>query len=200
MRALQATRQAALGQLAEAQANLAERQIVAPTDGTILSRPVEVGDVVSPGSPVFVMVDMNRLYVKVYVPEPDIPKIQARRSGGGLGRRVSRPDVFAARVSKISDRPSSRRRTSRPHEERLKLVFGVELSFVNPDRVLKPGMPADGVIHWVERVRTERAMDRDDAAGSGRSRPVAILRPLRRACRRRPRRVVRGAGAAKSSG
>lgn len=33
-------------------------------------------------------------------------------------------------------------------EERVKLVFGVEVSVDNPDGVLKPGMPADVVIKW----------------------------------------------------
>ena len=74
--ALQASRRAAVGQLDEVRASLAERQIVAPVDSTVLSRPVEVGDVVSPGSAMFVMVDLNRLYVKVYVPEPEIPKLR----------------------------------------------------------------------------------------------------------------------------
>ena len=147
VRALQASRLAAVGQLAEAEANLAERQIVAPTDGTILSRPVEVGDVVSPGSPLFVMVDMSRLYLKVYIAEPDIPKLKlgdpADVSVDAFPNRV-----FAARVSKISDQAEFTPKNVETAEERLKLVFGVELTFVNPERVLKPGMPADGVIHW----------------------------------------------------
>jgi HlyD family secretion protein len=147
VRALQASRRAAVGQLAEARANLAERQILAPTDGTILSRPVEVGDVVSPGSPVFVMVDMSRLYLKVYVPEPDIPKLRlgdpADVSVDAFPHRT-----FPARVSKISDQAEFTPKNVETAEERLKLVFGVELTFINPDRVLKPGMPADGVIHW----------------------------------------------------
>jgi HlyD family secretion protein len=147
VRALQASRQAAVGQRAEALAYLAERQIVAPIGGTILSRPVEVGDVVSPGSPVFVMVDMSRLYLKVYVPEPDIPKLQlgapADVSVDAFPHRT-----FAARVSKISDQAEFTPKNVETAEERLKLVFGVELTFIEPDSVLKPGMPADGVIHW----------------------------------------------------
>ena len=150
VQSLQASRQAALGQLAEVQANLAERQIVAPTDGTILSRPVEVGDVVGPGAPVFVMVDMGRLYLKIYVPEPDIPKLRlgdpAEVSVDAFPNRT-----FAARVSKISDQAEFTPKNVETQEERLKLVFGVELTFVNPDRVLKPGMPADGVIHWASK-------------------------------------------------
>ena len=148
VRALQASRQAAVAQLAEVEANRAEREIVAPSNGTILSRPVEVGDVVSPGSPVFVMVDMSRLYLKVYVPEPDIAKLRlgdpADVSVDAFPHRT-----FAARVSKISDQAEFTPKNVETADERLKLVFGVELTFVDPNRVLKPGMPADGVIHWV---------------------------------------------------
>lgn len=146
--ALQASRRAAVSQLAEARANLAERQILAPIDGTILSRPVEVGDVVGPGAPVFVMIDMSRLYLKAYVPEPDIPKL---RLGDAAEVTVDAfpHRTFTARISKISGQAEFTPKNVETPEERLKLVFGVELSLVNPDGVLKPGMPADGVIHWI---------------------------------------------------
>lgn len=147
VRALQASRRAAVGQLAEVRANLAECQIVAPTDGTILSRPVEIGDVVSPGSPVFAMVDMSRLYVKVYIPEPDIAKLKLGDPAEIFVDAFPHRS-FAARVSKIRDQAEFTPKNVETAEERLKLVFGVELMFVNPDRLLKPGMPADCIIHW----------------------------------------------------
>lgn len=147
LRALQQSRQSALAQLGVAQANIAERNIYAPADGTILARPVEVGDVVTPGAPLFVMVDMNRLYVKVYIPEPDIPKIK-------LGDRAEvTVDAFPgrkfeARVTKVYQQAEFTPKNVETKEERVKLVFGVELTFVNPEGILKPGMPADGAIHW----------------------------------------------------
>ncbi len=147
VQALQETRRAAVGQLDEVNANLAERQIVAPADGTILSRPVEVGDVVSPGSPVFQLVDMSRLYVKVYIPEPDIPKIKLGDPADVFVDAFPHRS-FPARVTKIHDQAEFTPKNVETAEERLKLVFGVELTFVSPDRLLKPGMPADCVIHW----------------------------------------------------
>jgi HlyD family secretion protein len=33
-------------------------------------------------------------------------------------------------------------------DERVKLVFAVKLAIENPDGVLKPGMPVDGLIRW----------------------------------------------------
>jgi HlyD family secretion protein len=147
VKVLEESRQSALAQLAEAEANLAERTIVAPADGTILSRPVEVGDVVSPGSPVFVMVDMNRLYLKVYVPEPDIPKLKLG-DAADVSVDAFPGRTFAARVSKIYQQAEFTPKNVETADERVKLVFGVELSFVNPEGLLKPGMPADGAIHW----------------------------------------------------
>jgi len=147
LRALRQSRRAAAAQLAVAQANLAERSISAPTDGTILARPVEVGDVVVPGSPIFVMVDMSRLYVKVYIPEPDIPKIKLGDEAevnvdAFPGRK------FAARVTKVYEQAEFTPKNVETKEERVKLVFGVELTFVNPEGLLKPGMPADAAIRW----------------------------------------------------
>jgi membrane fusion protein YbhG len=154
LRALQESRRSALGRLAEAQANLAERTIVAPTDGTILSRPVEVGDVVSAGAPVFQMVDMGRLYVKVYIPEPEIGKLRlGDRADVSVDAFPSR--IFEARISKIHDQAEFTPKNVETADERLKLVFGVELTLVNLDGVLKPGMPADCVIHLKAETPTE---------------------------------------------
>ncbi len=147
IKVLEQSRNAARGQLAEAQANLAEKKIYAPTDGTILSRPVEVGDVVSPGSPIFVMVDMSRLYLKVYIPEPDIPKVKL---GDEADITVDAfPNMtFPARITKIYEQAEFTPKNVETKEERVKLVFGVELTFVKPEPRLKPGMPADSAIHW----------------------------------------------------
>jgi len=147
VRVLQEARRAAVAQAAEAEATLAERTIVAPSNGTILSRPVEVGDVVNPGAPVFVMVDMSRLYVKVYIPEPDIPKLTLG-SDADVSVDAFPGRTFAARVTRIYDEAEFTPKNVETPEERVKLVFGVELTFVTPDALLKPGMPADCAIHW----------------------------------------------------
>lgn len=147
LQALTESRRAAAARLEEARANFAERLILAPENGTIVSRSVEVGDVVNPGSPIFHVVDMSRLYLKVYVPEPDIAKLRLGEPAEIFvdafpGR------LFAARISKISDQAEFTPKNVETTEERLKLVFGVELALINPEGVLKPGMPADCIIHW----------------------------------------------------
>ncbi|HET7696221.1 MAG TPA: efflux RND transporter periplasmic adaptor subunit [Vicinamibacterales bacterium] len=164
--ALQQSRRSAAARLDEAQANLAERLIVAPEAGTIISRPAEVGDVVNPGSPIFQVVDMGRLYVKVYIPEPDIAKL---RLGDPAEVFVDAfpGRSFAARISKIHDQAEFTPKNVETAEERLKLVFGVELALVNPEGLLKPGMPADTVIHFDAPREDDRAgVDGVKAAGA----------------------------------
>lgn len=143
----QASYRAAQQRLKEAQADLNETKIYSPKSGVILSRPVEVGEIINPGSVLYVVVDLNRLYVKVYVPEPDIGKIKL-----GLPARIYidayHDRYFNGKITKIYEQAEFTPKNVETKEERVKLVFGVEVSVENPEGLLKPGMPADVVIKW----------------------------------------------------
>ncbi|MCS7163496.1 MAG: efflux RND transporter periplasmic adaptor subunit [Thermodesulfovibrio sp.] len=145
----EANYRAAQQKLREAQADLKETKIYSPTQGVVLSRPIEVGEVVNPGTVLYVLVDLNRLYVKVYVPEPEIGKLKL-----GLPARVyidAYPDrYFNGKITKIYEQAEFTPKNVETKEERVKLVFGVEVSVDNPEGLLKPGMPADVVIKWKE--------------------------------------------------
>jgi HlyD family secretion protein len=139
--------------LREAKASLAEQQryldemtVRAPTAGTVLVRTIERGEWVQPGTPLYTLVDLNQLYLKIYVPEPDIGKIlheqPARVHIDAFPNRF-----FPARVSKIASEAEFTPKNVETREERVKLVFAVELALDdNPDGALKPGMPADAVV------------------------------------------------------
>jgi len=150
-----AERDALTSYVAQAEAILAEQQsylkdfiIRSPLDGTILTRTLELGERVNIGTPLFSLVDLNQLYLKVYIPEPDIGKVAL-----GQEARVyvdAYPDrAFPARVSKVAQQAEFTPKNVETKGERVKLVFAIELSLMeNPGGVLKPGMPADGVIRW----------------------------------------------------
>ena len=150
-----AERDALTSYVAQAEAILAEQQsylkdfiIRSPLDGTILTRTLELGERVNIGTPLFSLVDLNQLYLKVYIPEPDIGKVAL-----GQEARVyvdAYPDrAFPARVSKVAQQAEFTPKNVETRGERVKLVFAIELSLMeNPGGVLKPGMPADGVIRW----------------------------------------------------
>ena len=145
----EANYKAALARLSEAEADLRETKIYAPSDGTVMSRPVEDGEVVNPGTPLYVMVDINKLYLKVYIPEPDIGKIKLGNEAKVFVDAFPEK-AFNARITKIYEQAEFTPKNVETKEERVKLVFGVELSVDNPEGILKPGMPADAVIRWKE--------------------------------------------------
>jgi len=150
LKALHCQAKQAAAVLAEQQSYVQELSIRSPLQGTVLTRNVELGERINPGTPMFTLVDLDKLYLKVYVPEPDIGKVRL-----GAQARIyvdAFPDrYFNARVSKVASRAEFTPKSVETREERVKLVFAVELSVAeNPDGVLKPGMPADAVIRWQE--------------------------------------------------
>jgi HlyD family secretion protein len=136
--------------LAEQQRYLEEMTVRAPIAGTVLVRTVERGEWVQPGALLCTLVDLNQLYLKIYVPEPDIGKLafgqEARVHVDAYPKRH-----FAARLSKVASEAEFTPKNVETREERVKLVFAVELTLAeNPGGVLKPGMPADAVVRLAE--------------------------------------------------
>jgi HlyD family secretion protein len=153
--ATQAQLQAAQARVKEAQANLADTEIRSPIRGVILTREAEPGLVVSPGTPLFTMVNLDKLYLKVYIPEAEVGRIRL-----GQEARIyvdAYPDQgFDGRVYRVSQRAEFTPKYVETREERINLVFGVELLAYNPEGYLKPGMPADGVIRLKDGVPWRR--------------------------------------------
>ncbi|HEX4995773.1 MAG TPA: efflux RND transporter periplasmic adaptor subunit [Methylomirabilota bacterium] len=146
--ALARQRAQAEAQLAEQRSHVADFAVRSPIDGRVLTRTVERGERVEAGTPLFTLIDLDRLYVKIYVPEPSIGKValgqEARVSVDAYPGRA-----FPARVSRVSQEAEFTPKNVETKEERVKLVFAVEVALgENPGGVLKPGMPADAVIRW----------------------------------------------------
>jgi len=144
--ALARQRGQAEAQLAEQQSHVSDFSVKSPIDGRVLTRTVERGERVEPGMPLFTLVDLDRLYVKIYVPEPSIGKValgqEARVYVDAYPGRA-----FPARVSRVSQEAEFTPKNVETREERVKLVFAVEVALIeNPGGVLKPGMPADATI------------------------------------------------------
>jgi len=138
--------------VAEAGAVLQELQLKAPSGGMVSNRLREPGEVVAGGGAVLEIVDLNRLYLKVYVPENQIGKIRL-----GLPAQISTDAFpqhpFAATVSHIAARAEFTPKEVQTPDERVKLVYAVKLTLAsNPDLRLTPGLPADAVIRWKDGV------------------------------------------------
>jgi HlyD family secretion protein len=143
----QAQVQTAEAGLLLARANLDDMRVVAPFSGTVLKKLVEVGEVTAAGTPFVTLVDLSKLYAKVYVAEGDLGKVKigdpARVYTDAFPKRY-----FTAAVSEISQQAEFTPRDVHMQDERLQLVFAVKLAIHNPQGILKPGMPVDARIRW----------------------------------------------------
>jgi HlyD family secretion protein len=124
---------------------LAELSLRAPVTGILSQILVKVGEVASPGAPLGTVLDPSVLTLTVYVPEAQVAKI---RAGDVVEIRVDAypEEVFNGQVSHIADQAQFTPTEVQTQEERVKLVFAVEILLEDPDGRLKPGMPADAII------------------------------------------------------
>ena len=74
--ALRAAQDQAASEVSVAEANLSYTQIVAPMDGLITVREAEVGDTVTPGTPIFQMVDLTTIWVAAWIDETQIAHLR----------------------------------------------------------------------------------------------------------------------------
>ena len=149
----------ARAQLREAEANRADLQIVAPFDGTITVRSVEPGEVINPGTAIVTLVNLQELYLRVFVPIAQIDRVQV-----GQPARVyldSQPGrAIEATVSRIDPDAAFTPENTYYREDRVRQVVGVKLAIKNSDGSAKPGVPGEGEIlvagsEWPARTRRQ---------------------------------------------
>lgn len=145
IRAAAAQREEALAAVEAARIALEDLQASSPVAGVVTRTHAEVGETLAAGRPVATVSDISRPWVRVYIPENLIGKVRL-----GATARVmvdTFPDrAFAGRVSYVSSEAEFTPKNVQTQEERVKLVFAVNVTVDNPDGTLKPGMPADVLI------------------------------------------------------
>jgi len=127
--------------LALAERALSDTRITAPSAGAILYRLVDPGEWAMPGATVFIIADLTRLRLTVYVSEPDLAHI--RLGGEALVSLDGTAKTAIGRVSWISPVAEFTPKNVQTRDERVKQVFAVRIDVANPDGLMKPGMPAD---------------------------------------------------------
>jgi len=140
-----AKQSSALQRLKEVEVSYRETKIYTPADGVILSRVAEEGEVVNPGQVIYTMVDLNKLYIKVYIPEPELGKVKlGQQARVYVDAYLDR--YFNGTLTRVYEQAEFTPKNVETKDERVKLVFGAEVSVENPEGLLKPGMPADVVL------------------------------------------------------
>ncbi len=124
---------------------LAYTVLSAPVSGVVLVRQAELGEVVSPGTPVVTIADIDHLWLRGYINETDLGRIRWGQST--TVRTDTYPDkAYQGRVSFISSQAEFTPKSVETHKERVTLVYRIKIDLDNPNHELKPGMPAEAVI------------------------------------------------------
>ena len=137
----------AKAQLDERKANLqtAERQLadsdlIAPSDSTVLSRVREVGAIVQAGETVYVLSLTSPVWVRTYVSEPDLGRI---KPGMEVSVHTDMPGgkVYKGKVGFISTAAEFTPKTVETTELRTALVYRIRVVVEGTADELRQGMP-----------------------------------------------------------
>ncbi len=120
---------------------LADFQLLAPTDAVVRTRIMEPGEMATPQSPVFALAITDPKWVRAYVAEPDLGKL---KPGGVVSIAV---DSFPKRrfegwIGFISPVAEFTPKAVQTEELRTSLVYEVRVFVKDPDDALRLGMPA----------------------------------------------------------
>ena len=141
----QADIQAGQAELRRIEADLSDLKILAPIAGTILTRAAEPGRVVASGQTVLTMVDLNKLYLRGFVPEGYVGKVKVRQPAE-IYLDSNPKEAIPAQVIRIDPQAMFTPENTYFKDDRVKQVMGVKLGLKGGYGFAKPGMPADGQI------------------------------------------------------
>jgi HlyD family secretion protein len=137
--------EAARAKLALDETTLSYTELRAPFDGVIAVRQAELGQLAGPGVAIFSIDELDHVWLRAYVNEPDVGRI---RLGDSVDVSTdSYPSkIYRGRVSFISPQAEFTPKTVETHAQRVTLVYRIRIDIDNPSHELLPGMPADGAI------------------------------------------------------
>ncbi|MEP7380427.1 MAG: HlyD family efflux transporter periplasmic adaptor subunit [Gemmatimonadota bacterium] len=131
-------------QLASLDERLQRSHVVAPETGTVLTRYVEPGELVQPGTPLFKMASLDTLILRAYVSGAQLSQVALGQSltvrvdaGADSLRSVEGRVTWISPTAEFTPTPIQTR------EERATQVYAVKLAVPNVDGRLRLGMPAE---------------------------------------------------------
>ena len=118
-----------------------DTKILCPRDGTVLTKNIEPGEYIQAGASVATVADLSDMWIKVFIPTEDLPKIR-------LGQRVNftvsgDSTEYTGSIGEIASQGEFTPKTIQTKKERTNIVYAVKIKVNNENGILKPGMPAD---------------------------------------------------------
>jgi HlyD family secretion protein len=113
----------------------------------VLSKNIEPGEYVAPGTPVVTVGDLVNVWLRAYIDEADLGRVKV-----GQKARVTTDTypgrVYPGTISFISAEAEFTPKNVQTAKQRVKLVYRIKIDIQNPKMELKAGMPADAQIDW----------------------------------------------------
>ncbi len=138
--AARATLEAEQRQLGYLERQRAESLVTAPAAGVIESMDLRPGDLVGPNQPVARMLEPSQLWVRVYVPEPQLGRVRVGQKAALTVDTFPKRE-FPGKVVEIRTQSEYTPRNVQTLDQRMDQVFGVKVA-IDPTPELKPGMAA----------------------------------------------------------
>ena len=119
--------------------------VIAPFDGTIVTRTAEPGEVIQAGTPIVTMLDLSKVYLRGFVPEGQIGRIRLGQAAHVFLDSDPKKPLDAV-VSRIDPQATFTPENTYFRDDRVKQVVGLKLLLKSGIGYAKPGMPADGEV------------------------------------------------------
>jgi HlyD family secretion protein len=123
-----------------AERNLTDADLIAPSDGTVLSRVREAGAIVAAGEAVYVLSLTSPIWVRTYVSEPDLGRV---KPGMEVQVKTDTPGgkTYTGRIGFISTAAEFTPKTVETTELRTALVYRIRIVVSGDTSFLRQGMP-----------------------------------------------------------
>lgn len=129
--------------LSLAKRKLTDADLVAPSDGVILTRVREKGAVVRPGETIYNLALTAPVWVRTYVSEPDLGRIHP---GMAATVKTDTGGTYQGQVGFISPVAEFTPKTVETRQLRINLVYRLRVIVSNPDNGLRQGMPVSVIL------------------------------------------------------
>jgi HlyD family secretion protein len=150
MKALRTREEQARLQIELADSQLRDATVLSPIGGTVLQTYIDRGEIARPGGAVASIADLSRMWIKIYIKESELGKIRLNDEAV-LKISSDPPKTFHGRVTWISQKAEFTPKMVQTRDARSDLVYAVKIEVLNPDGVLKIGMPGDVVLNPIRR-------------------------------------------------
>lgn len=125
-----------------AQVQLDKMKVISNVAGIVLSKPLNVGEIAAAGATVLEIGSLEQVTLDVYIPESEYGRIQLNQKASIVVDSYP-GTTFEGTVAFISDQAEFTPRNVQTVESRSTTVYKVEITILNSELKLKPGMPAD---------------------------------------------------------